>query len=328
MTLVSNSLVLINVPSNWVGVVTGAIIVIAALIDVQRRKLPDSWMAQRPVPVSSPPLAQPANLEQAVKRLTQQITERFRDAEVRVYLLMRTTGQLMDPIRQIEVSESLSTRVSETARSIAIADLNRDKTMQVAPFQPTCRSVAVVPITLEERLVGVVEVQSPSVKLFGTTELRFLEVLSAQAGQVIEDRWLLENGWVTQQVREALRNLTDEVYLSNAALADWLRLNGTINRSEALHRLLMDAIEQLSGEQHDPHSRRYRCYQILKQTYTEQKSADMIINSLGLSRRQYFYDLKYAVDAVTHYVYSQRNQPGLLNASSYELGTAAELTAR
>jgi hypothetical protein len=196
-----------------------------------------------------------------------------------------------------------------------VADLNREKNLQVVLLQPHYRSIAAIPITVEDRLVGVVEVQSPTSKLFGKTEVRFLEVLCTQAAPIIEDRWLLESGWMNHQAREALRNLSDDVYLSNCALADWLRLNGTLNRSEALHHLLVNAIEQFSGEQNSPHSRRYRCYQILRQTYIDQQSADAIINELGLSRRQYFYDLKYAVDAVTHYVYAQRNQSNYFNAS-------------
>ena len=48
-----------------------------------------------------------------------------------------------------------------------------------------------------------------------------------------------------------------------------------------------------------------RHYQILRQTYVDQKHVDAIIHDLGLSRRQYFYDLKEGIDAVTHYIFTQ-----------------------
>ncbi|MHB8629703.1 MAG: ABC transporter permease subunit, partial [Aggregatilineales bacterium] len=309
MSLVNNSLFLLNVPATWNGIVTGAIIVVAALIDIQRRKMPDSWTVLRPLPIPAPPPPQPANLEQALKWLSQAITERFRDTEVRVYLLERSSGQLVDPVKHTESCGSLSATVCETSRSIAISDVSREPITRTKLFQPSHRAAAAVPITLENRIVGVIEAQSPTIGTFGEAELRILENLSAQTARIVGDRWLLESGWLTEQVRRALRHLSNNVYLSECELSEWLCLNGVNNRSEALHKLLTDAIERLSDDQGDPHSRQHRCYQILKQTYTDQKPAELVINDLGLSRRQYFYDLKYAVDAVTHYVYAQRNSP-------------------
>ncbi len=307
MSLVNNSLFLLNVPPTWNGIVTGAIIVAAALIDIQRRKMPDSWTVLRPPPLPAPAPPQPANLEQALKWLTQNITDRFRDSEVRVYLRERPGGQLVDPIKHSEPCDSLSAIVSETSRSIAISDVKAETVARTQLFQPGHRAAAAVPIALENRLVGVIEAQSPTAGLFGEPELRILEHLSAQTARIVEDRWLLESGWLTEQVRKALRHLSDNVYLGDCELANWLHLSGGHDRSEILHTLLTEAIESLADGQGASHSRQERCYQILKQTYTDQKPADLVINDLGLSRRQYFYDLKYAVDAVTHYIYGQRH---------------------
>jgi hypothetical protein len=103
-----------------------------------------------------------------------------------------------------------------------------------------------------------------------------------------------------------LRNLTDDVFLDKCALGEWLLTPNIASRAETLRAMLCDAIEHLRPTQSEPQSRSLRRYQILRQTYTDQKNVDAVILDLGLSRRQYFYDLKEAVDAVTHYLVAQR----------------------
>ncbi|MBE0689953.1 MAG: DUF1492 domain-containing protein, partial [Anaerolineae bacterium] len=117
---------------------------------------------------------------------------------------------------------------------------------------------------------------------------------------------LLESGWLTQQVRECLRNLSDDVYLHHCALADWLQLSDLTSRSDVLRQLLCDAIEQMQPEATASNARTIRRHQILKQTYVDQLAAEMICQNLSLSRRQYFYDLKQAVDVVVDFLYVQR----------------------
>ncbi|MFN8562705.1 MAG: hypothetical protein U0703_14060 [Anaerolineae bacterium] len=65
--------------------------------------------------------------------------------------------------------------------------------------------------------------------------------LAAQVAPGIEDRWLLESGWLTQQVRECLRNLQDDVFLNHCPLADWLPVNDLIRRSEIVRQILATA---------------------------------------------------------------------------------------
>ena len=75
---------------------------------------------------------------------------------------------------------------------------------------------------------------------------------------------------------------------------------GGAGHSEALDHLVPGNI--------DPQSRMMRRYQILKQTYADQKNADAIIHDLGLSRRQYFYDLREGIEALTHWLVTQYRQ--------------------
>ncbi len=311
MSLVNNSLFLLNVPPTWDGIVAGAIIVVAALIDIQRRKIPDSWTVLRPMPAPPPPPPQPINLEQAIRWLVRDVNERFADAEVRVYLVARAEEKLVDPLNHTETDGLLSITAWQTSRASVVPDAGREKATSLTHsrlFQPNQRSIAAVPIMLDSRVVGVIEAQSPTAGTFNESQVRLIELIGERSARALEDRWLLESGWVTQQVRETLRNLSNNVYLNSCALAEWLGLSGMYQGSELLHQMLSRAIEHLSDDKSDPHSRQRRCYQILKLTYTDQKPADLIINDLGLSRRQYFYDLKYAIDAVTHEVFSQRNQ--------------------
>jgi hypothetical protein len=87
------------------------------------------------------------------------------------------------------------------------------------------------------------------------------------------------------------------------------------SRSELLRQILLDAIEhilpQSATTSFASNSRTTRRYQLLKQTYIDQLAAETICQNLGFSRRQYFYDLKQAVDVVVDFLYAQRQQISL-----------------
>lgn len=198
-------------------------------------------------------------------------------------------------------------RAAEQIKPIALPDtrnVNRDAPDMVNLLHSDIRSALAVPICHAQRVVGVLELQSAQANAFPETTIRAVMSVSAQAAYALEANWLLESGWLAHQVRESLRNVHDVKYLDQSALGDWLPL-GSTDRGEALRQTLLDAIESLYPDQADAQSRTARRYNIVRQTYIDQKSVDGIIHDLGLSRRQYFYDLKEAVDAIAHYVFAQ-----------------------
>jgi ribose/xylose/arabinose/galactoside ABC-type transport system permease subunit len=308
LALVQSGLVLFNVSSQWRDVITGSIIIGAALIDVQRRRTRESTPIPLPMPV--PLVDTPVNnLDQAINRFTLTIQERYGCPAVRVYLLDRESGNLVEPLNHTIAEGSLVTQVSKTGKPFYVNDARRDDRHQVTPLEPNMRAVAAIPIIHRQRMIGVAELQSAEVDAFGESALETFIRFGEQMAGTLEDNWLLEGGWLNQQVRDGLRNLFDDVYLDRCGLADWLLpSNGRPDRSAALREMLLEAIEHLRPGNADPQSRMMRRHHILKQTYADQKNVDAIIHDLGLSRRQYFYDLREAIEAVTHWLLTQHRQ--------------------
>ena len=126
---------------------------------------------------------------------------------------------------------------------------------------------------------------------------------------MLEDAWLLESGWLVRQTRDCLRHLWDDIYLGRSTLTGWaLTPNNIIKdytpakRGSTLRQVLLASIENLKSpleDNPDSYSRGdERGYQILKLTYVDELIVDEITRELHISRRQYFYDLKGALEAL------------------------------
>ncbi|HLY29371.1 MAG TPA: GAF domain-containing protein, partial [Aggregatilineales bacterium] len=309
MALVSNGLVLLSIPPIWKEAITGAIIMAAALIDMQRRRLQES-ASVTPRSFVPPPIEPSMRLDETLDQLAKTIQERFSYDEIRIYLYDRETGALIEPASSAKPGGTLAAKAIASGEITLINDLNRDMDMPTIPWRTGNRSAAAIPIQHGKRPIGAIEIQSGVPNAFSPQDLEVASMLAGYLAADIEDRWLLESGWLRQQVRECLKNLTDDGYLNRCALADWLQMTGMPNRSLVLRQLLVEAIDRTLVAKNNLGigSRANRRYQILKQTYVEQIPADVISQNLSLSRRQYFYDLKEAVDGVVDYVIARRGQ--------------------
>jgi hypothetical protein len=174
------------------------------------------------------------------------------------------------------------------------------------------QSVIAVPIEQTNRVIGVLELQSPYGDVFSATTAAKLADITRQAAAPLEDAWLLDNGWLLRHTREALRHLWDEVYLSKSALAAWMYTsNGWTEmppaaRGKALQDVLLNAIECVGEKEGGEQSRSRRRYMILQQTYIEGLMVEEITEKLSISRRQYFYNLKEALEEVVHLILESR----------------------
>ena len=310
ISLVSNGLVLISIPPLWKEAITGALIITAALIDVQRRRLQE--LTPTPVRRLSPPTIEPfMPLDESLNQLINTIRTRFDYDEIRVYLHDRESDNLIEPHSRASPDGTLTMKSYTTAKTMFINDLKREQDDLVVPWQSSIQAAAAIPIQHNKRVIGVLEAQSSIVNIFTPQALESVALLAAQMASDIEDRWLLESGWLTQQVRECLRNLNDDVFLHHCALASWLQINDLTTRSEVLREILYDAIEHILPQSTTSDLRATRRYQLLKHTFIEQWAVEVICQNLGLSRRQYFYDLKHAVDLIVDFLYVQRPQINL-----------------
>jgi putative methionine-R-sulfoxide reductase with GAF domain len=307
-------MIMLNALPWWKDAITGAIILLAVLVDVERRRARQA--VSKPEVSSS--ILSGRYLNEMLTRLAQSIEERVGFAYCRIYLADRDTGELVpqtpprdDPSAAVPERRALTGRGSilqaakETRRPVYVPDISRRP--GVVPMGEDSQSAVAIPLMLNKRVVGVLEVQSPIPDAFRDEAVGILEEVASANTPMLEDAWLLESGWLTRQTRDALRHLWDDHYLGRCPLAEWAVVTNGVtadpapsNRGEALRHVLLTAIDGLrppNGESRDS-TRPKRGHRILQLTYVEERQVDEISRELHMSRRQYFYDLKGAIEAL------------------------------
>jgi len=314
ITVIPNGLIMLNALPWWRDTITGAIILIAVYIDVERRRTQQSVSRSD----ASRPILTGNYMNEVLTRLTREIDLRLGNAYCRIYLADRNSGDLVPQTfpginDQIQIVEnhyipgqgSIVYEAKDTRRPVRVSNITHRP--GVVPLNSDAHSALALPLMVNTRVIGVVEVQSPVPNAFRGDETKLLYGLCSSMTQMLEDAWLLESGWLLQQTRDALRHLWADLYLGRSPLAAWalsthdvLVEYTPVKRGEALRQLLLSNIEGLCSppnETHDPSSQRGYC--ILKLTYVEERVVGEITRELHISRRQYFYDLKGALEALT-----------------------------
>jgi ribose/xylose/arabinose/galactoside ABC-type transport system permease subunit len=312
--LVRNGLILYDVPWVWGDAVIGAFILGAALLDARRREAEGRAATLTPAPSSAAPTPLVAgSLEEALTLLTEAVRAQVSEAEaIRTYVCDPETGALVAvPAPNAEGSPHGPASLVQQARDSRQVHLSTSSPAGQADDPPS----AALPLLNGGRMVGVVELQARrGTTLAGRQLAPAVEALGRVAG-LVEEQWLLDSGWLYKQVRDCLKSLHDDSALERAALTDWyfdpklasrLLSGGTLSRAAALRSHLLDAIDQVQPEPGHEASRTTRRAQILRLAYVDEKTAEAILLDLGLSRRQYFYDLKEAVEAVTYHLVAAR----------------------
>jgi ribose transport system permease protein len=310
ITVIPNGMIMLNALPWWKDAITGAIILLAVLIDVERRHARQA--VSKPEVSSS--ILSGRYLNEMLTRLAQKVEDRLGFAYCRIYLADRDTGELVPqtPPRE-DTSAAVPERRELTGRGsilqeartkrkpVAVADIRRRQ--GVVAMGEDSQSAVALPLTHHQRVVGVLEVQSPIPDAFRDEAVGILDEVASNVTPMLDDAWLLESGWLTRQARDALKHLWDDHYLGRCPLAEWAIVSADPtppNQGEALRHILLTAIDSLrppSRESRDP-SRSKRGHRILQLTYVEERPVDEIARELHMSRRQYFYDLKGAIEAL------------------------------
>lgn len=314
LTLVDTGLSTLDISSLWNSTVIGGLILLAALADVERRKAKETT----PVVRVEQPKQSDTYFGQLVNNLRLTTTQHLACEHIRVYVIDRETGNLMeqDVVKDeciiIDDPKHIAKRVVESRQPIWIDGLHQEGTIY-HPIKPSLQSAIAVPIVDTERIVGVLELQSPYENVFNDTTAKQLSGITQQVAQPIEDAWLLDSGWFLRHTREAFRHLWDEVYLSKCPLADWLynydeRLANLhlAARGNEIQKMLLDAIETLQEKKSRDSGYATRYYEALSKTYVENLPIEEITKKLSISRRQYFYDLKNALETIVHQIVSHK----------------------
>ena len=313
MEVVHNGLVLLGTSFWWQSMVIGGIILLAVFIDVQRRKARQS-AALMPV---SEVASEYAYLDELVTKVGQLIRERFGSPYARLYLVDRDMDELMEcraDQKQVVRPGSLADRVRCTGRPIIVDHLAQASGNGIDALRPDIQAAVAIPLTSNGQMVGVLEVQSQVPHSFGLESIQRLTTLLQQAVPPLEDAWLLERGWLARQTRQALRYLWDDARLGRCPLAEWVfpgidfstEEGGPAARGVQLRSLLLETINELQASPKPGTSRGTRREDVLYLTYVEGHTVDEIIRELNVSRRQYFYDLKDALNSLAHKLVSTR----------------------
>jgi putative methionine-R-sulfoxide reductase with GAF domain len=314
ITVIPNGMIMLSALPWWKDAITGAIILLAVFVDVERRRARQA--VSKPEVRSS--ILSGQYLNELLTRLAQTVEERVGFAYCRIYLADRDTGELVpqtppkkDPTTAVSERQAFSGRGSflqeaqETRRAVYVPDIGRRR--GIVPLGADSQSAIALPLMVRNRVIGVLEVQSPVPDAFREEAAEILSGLAGSTAPMLEDAWLLESGWLMRHTRDALRHLWDDHYLGRSPLAEWALVSAEVspdpvppNRGEALRRKLLSAIDGLRpppGETRDT-SRTKRGYRILQLTYVEERQVDEIARELHMSRRQYFYDLKGSLETL------------------------------
>jgi len=308
MTVVQNGLVMLNVAYQWHGIVIGSIILLAVFIDIERRRT--RQFATKVRPYHS--VGDTTYLEGIIVQMNQLIRIRFGSPYVRIYMIDPRHDKLVDCEDKQKADlypGSIAERVRNSGQAVIVDDISDRSDISVERLDPGSKSAIAIPLSHNDQLVGVLEVQSRIAHSFLPEAVNRLVELTEEIVPRLRNAWLLECEWLNHQTRNALRHLWDTVYLGRCPLAEWafpanldsLPRGILRDRSEQLRQLLLERIEKLNPEKNINRPNAIdRRYDILRLTYVEGLSSNEIIKRLSISRRQYFYDLKDAIGALAH----------------------------
>ncbi len=315
IVMIDTNLGLFRVSSLWSTAIIGGFIIVAALADRIRQRSQEAT-----------PRVYPGNFQdqasyyaQIRSRLAAMIMQQTACEHVRLYMVDRQTNDLVEQSLDtddrviIDQANHLAKQVEETRLPERIDSWNDETAFLITPIHPDfdCRSAIAVPIMVEHRFIGVLELQSPYENVFTERTAFQLTEITQHLAQPLENAWLLDSGWLLRHTRDAFRHLWDEVYLGKCGLANWLYSlpeaphTSIAVRGVKLQQLLLRFLEVIRERESQSSSGGKSRYEILNWTYIQGLSTDEVVEKLFVSRRQYFYDLKDALDAVAHLLVNQ-----------------------
>ncbi|HUH97138.1 MAG TPA: GAF domain-containing protein [Anaerolineales bacterium] len=86
----------------------------------------------------------------------------------------------------VEIGEGLIGKVAESGERIVASDVRQDPRFQFIGHLPATRSEAVIPLKIEDRILGVLDIQSQRVDAFHPNDLLLLESLADNIARAVE----------------------------------------------------------------------------------------------------------------------------------------------
>lgn len=91
---------------------------------------------------------------------------------------------------QVCLGDGIIGHVAETGREVLARDVSREPLYRPIHTLPETRSEAALPLMVQDRLLGVLDVQSDQVDDFDETDMLVLRTLAANIAVAVEDAWL------------------------------------------------------------------------------------------------------------------------------------------
>jgi PAS domain S-box-containing protein len=131
------------------------------------------------------------------------------------FLTWTSRGYLTDALNDEKLApqwdEGIIGRVTRTGQPVLSADVRSDQEVQWSP--PSTRAQLTVPIRREDKVIGVIDLESAEAGVFGDDDLRFMMGLADHAAVALENARLfgavVEEQWKTKLI---LRSIADGVY--------------------------------------------------------------------------------------------------------------------
>ena len=153
-------------------------------------------------------IANVLNLDELTKRVTKLIQQTFHYYYVAIFTLrdrstaMRYRASAMAPRKgkrkakvalEVEVGQGLIGQAAAEGERIVIGDVRKDSRYRFIDALPETRSEAVIPLKIEDRVLGALDVQSDQVNAFHPNDLLILGALADTIARAVEGTRLYNN---------------------------------------------------------------------------------------------------------------------------------------
>jgi|GEM_PF-943268 len=128
----------------------------------------------------------------------------FSQYQILIYLLDEKAENLVQATRPLDSPDepehrilihshrSLVARAAQTRRGIIVNDITNTPDFSLAPFLAEARSEMAVPMVVADRLIGVLDIQSPEVDRFAEDDIRVMSTLADLIAVAVENARLYE----------------------------------------------------------------------------------------------------------------------------------------
>ncbi|MDK1117713.1 MAG: GAF domain-containing protein [Anaerolineae bacterium] len=153
-------------------------------------------------------IANVMNLDDLARKITKLIQQTFNYYYVGIFtchpgdqkLLFRSSASAPrnknrepDVSLEIEMGQGLIGQAAYSGERIVVEDVNADNRYRYIPILPNTKSEVVLPLIVEDRVVGVLDVQSEQLQAFHPNDLIVLDALAANVARAVESANLYSN---------------------------------------------------------------------------------------------------------------------------------------